>query len=298
MFKNTLIALFSLLILTSCDIYDRKAMEQRREDTIAYLKSLGLESYNQYGTVYRIGNFGGVPIMADESFGGETKESADGVKYVKQAPETFETLISSLYTEFRYTDGAIYVGSHSIPKEISHQRDSEQQNDPDHTWISARFSNIALQHQPNNIYSINNKNADFILNAKKYYRHNDIYIYQGIEYGLEKYVLDEHSKNYYANIPHSSSPTDTKDVYFSRDQAGNYIDLIKCSNHHRPMARKCRLSFTHKANHYFTISFYFQRVHLKDWQKIKQMSIDRIESVMVKDKDILKRIEERHRVKP
>lgn len=64
------------------------------------------------------------------------------------------------------------------------------------------------------------------------------------------------------------------------------------------MARGCWLAFTHKANSYFSISADFQRVHLKDWQKIKQMSIDRIESVMVKDKDILKRIEERHHVRP
>lgn len=253
------------------------------EEKIKYLQNLGINPYNQYGTTYRIGNFGGVPVMLDEKFDRELYDDEvidknGNLVKMRDLPETFDKPLREIAFHFRYTDNQIFVRYKTAPRDIIHQYDRESNYEPNHAWVLALFSNM-YKNKPKNIY--HNEWAYEFLDIERKYPDRKGYIYHSKEYGLEKYILNERSKKYYAQLSRDIYPTE--DLFFLRDSKGNYIDIIRCSNHHRPMARRCELFFHHQMNDIIGARIVFQRVHLKDWQKIKQQSIDLLMDVVVKD---------------
>lgn len=251
------------------------------EEKIKYLQNLGINPYNQYGTTYRIGNFGGMPVMLDERFGSQTQYSADRApdkngKYPPNnpPPDTFDNPIHSIWFEFRHTDNKVFVRYKTAPRDIIKQYDYESNYEPNHAWISAHFS--AFSEQEEGIYE--NQRAKNLFSFNAHNESRKVYVKSGIEYGLEKYVLNEYSKSIY-----NEKLFDDMDLYVSKDEKGNYINIIQCQNSNNPLVRWCKLYFSYQMKTFIGASVGFQRAHLKDWQKIKQQSIDLLMDVVVKD---------------
>lgn len=259
--KSFLILILSLN-LAGCPVIGHYYSEHKK---IKYMESLGLDPYTQYGLTYRIGKLGGVPVKLDEGFNVEYKDDMENINNF--IPRTFDSPISSLGFEFRYTDEALLVYYHKAPRDIVYQYEEEKKK-AGHKWLTVMVSQGGVG---------NYNDFTSTLTDEKYHSRTDyLFLYQPTytkEFGLTKFVPSPKSKR---------EKSKTYDFYLYHDEQGNVTRMIKCSNHFRPISQTCLLFYQHKLADYIDVRIDFQRIYLKDWQEIERKALDKISTLVVK----------------
>lgn len=277
--KIILVTCLSSLLLTAC--------EQQKNKEPEFKAPMG-----PYGLPYQVGNLGGKAVLlGEEAFFTEYEDSPILVrehrkKGYKAPPRDFNSVITSFGMEMKYTTGIVLVRYQGAPQESYRQYKAEIDS-PDNQWINL-IVNSGIRYHPDLTAAFINSTLDNKIRSKKHMQ--DVHYINIVipahkqEFGLEKYAPHpEWVKTYDLH--------DTQDQYVQKDSAGKVLTLISCTNSVVKVrsAPRCNMRWNLEPFMKVQMEAYFQRVHLKDWQLIRENSEKLIKSFAVEPKT-LKRI--------
>lgn len=246
--------LASTVLLTGCP--DNLLPAAHNEETIMK------DSAIKRGMV--IGDLGGVPVEILRNQVDLLQYNGDpswGEARVGPIPErSYKSKIFSFGFKIRYSDEVIYDG----PSGTVHREYRQQEGLPDSPWVSVGVTSGELYHGPGGIDRI----GSGTLRGSSVYDPTATYAKLAeSQFDLEVYAppgIDPKTNSPWREDRHA------EDVFIQRDDAGDIITFIRCSNrdvHYPP----CQHLFDLEPEMGLYVRASYSRHVLKDWQQIEQV---------------------------
>lgn len=252
-----------------------------------------------YGLPYRVGNLGGKPVMFGEGFGmaeycdSPTITGSKGWKHYEHPKRSFDSSLTSLYWEFKYTTGLIYIGYMEAPPQSKIEHEAEAMK-PHSRWVTVGV-NAGTRYFYRDLHTVFLKyTTDIDIKSQQYLEDSD---YRGIVIPTQKKVF--HLEEYVAHPEwikrlerqkivnkYIRGYQDTFDIYVQKNSQDRVMTMIICNNW-PPHTWSYRCDMKWSLEPYMNKVFLeasFSRAHLKDWQIIKQQSEKILKSTVVDPK--------------
>lgn len=210
-----------------------------------------------------IGDLGGVPVDLPKNLVHLVEYNGDpawGKKREGAKPtRSYDSKINSFGFDVRYTDNTILDKS---SKSLKRAYDGEKNlgNSP---WISVSVSSGDRYHGAGAVHRI----GDGTISASDV---NPVYTYaklDNVQYGLEVYAQPSIDPN--INKPWRED-SNAEDVFIQRDETGQILTYIKCSNREVP-SPPCSHKFDLEPQMGLYVNVQYSRHNLEDWQQIEQV---------------------------
>ncbi len=216
-----------------------------------------------------IGDLGGFPVDLPRNLVHLVEYDGDpawGKKREGKKPtRSYDSRINSFGFDVRYTDNTIFDKSNKSHK---HAYDKEQYlpNDP---WVSVNVSSGDRYYGAGTIHRM----GDGTLNPSK--EAGSVHQYEQLnndQYGLEVYAppgIDPKTDRPYRE------DRDAEDVFIQRDDKGEIITYIKCSNRDVPRP-PCGHRFDLEPEMALHVNVQYSRHNIADWKQIEQVVREQI----------------------
>lgn len=211
-----------------------------------------------------IGDLGGVPVDLPKNFVHLVEYDGDPAWGKKregpQPTRSYDSKINSFGFDVRYTDNTILDKSNKSLKRAY----DEEKNLPNSPWVSVGVSSGDKYHEAGAVHRIGDGTLHPSSAAGPVHEYGQL---DNDQYGLEVYAppgIDLKTDRPYRENRYA------KDVFIQRDETGQIITYIECSNRDVP-SPPCSHKFDLEPQMGLYVNVQYSRHNLADWQHIEQV---------------------------